>query len=82
VGICRGNYRDAIEECRNVNLMDQKVIRDEANENKQKWNVNKITSLRNTKIIYLASYFNENLKLFNSINKCIFCHKRCIFLHA
>jgi hypothetical protein len=30
------------------NSMNQKVIPDEANKNKQKWNVNKITSLRNT----------------------------------
>jgi regulatory protein YycH of two-component signal transduction system YycFG len=72
VGICRGNYRDAIEECRNVNLMDQKVIRDEANENKQKWNVNKITSLRYTKIIYLASYFTLFESIHNSLEFDIF----------
>jgi hypothetical protein len=46
-----GFVGETIGECRNVTLMDQKVIPDEANKNKQKWNVNKITSLRNTKII-------------------------------
>ena len=61
--------------------MDQQIISNEANKNKQKWNVNKnniFTEYKN----HLASYFNENLKLVNSINKFIFCHKRCIFLHA
>jgi hypothetical protein len=38
---------ETIGECRNVTLMDQKLIADEANKNKQKWNVNKITSLHN-----------------------------------
>ena len=46
-----GFVEETIGECRNVNLMDQEVIPDEANKSKQKWNVNKITFLRNTKII-------------------------------
>jgi hypothetical protein len=45
-----GFVGETIGECRNVNLMDQKVIPDKANKNKQKWNVNKITSLRNTRV--------------------------------
>jgi hypothetical protein len=45
-----GFVEETIGECRNVNLMDQEVIPDEANKSKQKWNVNKITLLRNTKI--------------------------------
>jgi hypothetical protein len=51
-----GFVGETIGECRNVNLMDQKVIPDEANKNKQKWNVNKITFLR--KKVPPVSYFN------------------------